>query len=468
MDSFLKKFFPTVYVKKHQAKANNYCKYNNQYLQLFASSLYFAAIVASFFASVISKKFGRKPTIQVASILFLSGAVLNAAAQNLAMLIAGRMLLGAGVGFGNQAVPLFISEIAPPRNRGGLNVIFQLMITFGVLIANIINYGTSKLHPYGWRISLGGAVGPALILLIGSIIIVETPTSLIERGRKEKGLSTLKKIRGVDNVDKEYAEILSAVEMAKQYKNPFRNLLSRYNRPQLICGSLLQFFQQFTGITAVMFYAPVLFLTMGFGDDASLLSAVMANTVKPIGTVVAILVVDRVGRRVLLVEAAIQMFISQCAIGGILAAHLKATNIVPKHYSIAVICLICLFLAGFAWSWGPLGWLIPSETFPLETRSSALFITVSMNMLFTFIIAQSFLTMLCHMRSGIFFFFAFWLVVMGLFAIFMLPETKGIPIDEMIDRAWKKHWFWKRYLKDYDAGKGQQELQDKPLEKSIE
>ncbi|OAY61114.1 sugar transport protein 8 [Manihot esculenta] len=463
MDSFLMKFFPTVYVKKHQAKANNYCKYSNQYLQLFTSSLYLAAIVASFFASLISKKYGRKPTIQVASIFFFAGAILNAAAQNLAMLIAGRMLLGAGVGFGNQAVPLFISEIAPPRYRGGLNICFQLLITFGILSANIINYFTSKLHPHGWRISLGGAAVPAIVLLIGSIIIVETPTSLIDRGRKEKGLSTLKKIRGVDDVGKEYAEILSAVGLAKQYKHPYRNLVSLYNRPQLICGSLLQFFQQFTGITAVMFYAPVLFLTMGFGDNASLFAAVMANIVKPIGTVVAILVVDRVGRRVLLVEAAIQMLISQCAIGGILAVHLKTTNVVPKHYCVAVIFFICVFLAGFAWSWGPLGWLIPSETFPLETRSSALFITVSMNMFFTFIIAQSFLTMLCTMRSGIFFFFAFWLVVMGLFAIFLLPETKGIPIDEMIDRVWKKHWFWKRYYKDYDARKGQQELQDKPL-----
>ncbi|KAJ9146768.1 hypothetical protein P3X46_028997 [Hevea brasiliensis] len=468
MDSFLKKFFPTVFVKKHQAKANNYCKYNNQYLQLFTSSLYFAGIVASFFASLVSKKYGRKPTIQIASIFFLIGAVLNAAAQNLPMLIIGRMLLGAGVGFGNQAVPLFISEIAPPRYRGGLNICFQLMITFGVLIANIINYGTSKLHPYGWRISLGGAAGPAIILLFGSFIIVETPTSLVERGRKEKGLSILRKIRGVDDVDEEYAEILSAVELANQYKHPYRNLVSRYNRPQLICGSLLQFFQQFTGITAVMFYAPVLFLTMGFGDDASLLSAVVANTVKPICTVVAILLVDRVGRRILLVEAAIQMLISQCAIGGILALHLKTTNTVPKHYCVIVICFICVFLAGFAWSWGPLGWLIPSETFPLESRSSALFITVSMNMFFTFIIGQSFLTMLCHMRSGIFFFFAFWLLVMGLFAIFLLPETKGIPIDEMIDRVWKKHWFWKRHFKDYDAGKGGQELQDKPMEKPID
>ncbi len=109
MDSFLKKFFPTVFVKKHQAKANNYCKYNNQYLQLFTSSLYFAAIVASFFASLVSKKYGRKPTIQIASIFFLIGAVLNAAAQNLPMLIIGRMLLGAGVGFGNQVTQIMHS-----------------------------------------------------------------------------------------------------------------------------------------------------------------------------------------------------------------------------------------------------------------------------------------------------------------------------------------------------------------------
>ncbi|XP_012068036.1 sugar transport protein 8 isoform X2 [Jatropha curcas] len=428
MDDFLKKFFPTVYIKKHQAKADNYCKYSNQYLQLFNSSIYISAIVSSFFASIVNKKCGRKPTIQIASVLYLIGAVLNAFAQNLAMLIAGRMFIGAGVGFGNQAVPLFISEIAPTRYRGGLNICFQLFVTFGILIANIINY--------------------------------ETPTSLIERGKMEKGLSTLKKIRGVDDVEKEFAEISNAVEFAKQIKHPFRNLMSRYNRPQLICGSLTQFFQQVTGVTAVMFYAPVLFLTMGFGDDASLLAAVVANTVKPLGTVVAMFIVDRFGRRVLLAQAAIQMLISQCAIGGILAEHLKSTNVVPRHYCLIVIVLICIFLAGFAWSWGPLGWLIPSESFPVETRSSALFITVSMNMFCTLLIAQSFLTMLCHMRAGIFFFFAFWLGVMALFTVFLLPETKGVPIDEMIDRVWKKHWFWKRYYNDYDGGgsKGQEKL----------
>lgn len=141
----------------------------------------------------------------------------------------------------------------------------------------------------------------------------------------------------------------------------------------------------------------------------------------------------------------------QCVTGGILAVHLKATNVIPKNYAYFVVVLICVFVSGFAWSWGPLGWLIPSEIFPLETRTAGFFFAVSMNMICTFIIAQAFLTMLCHMRSGIFFFFAVWIVIMGSFAYFFLPETKGIPIDEMNERAWKKHWFWKRYFDDDSA-----------------
>lgn len=109
--------------------------------------------------------------------------------------------------------------------------------------------------------------------------------------------------------------------------------------------------------------------------------------------------------------------------GAILATQLHSTNAIPKLYAIIVVLLICVFVSGFAWSWGPLGWLIPSEIFPLETRTSGFFFAVSMNMICTFIIAQAFLTMLCHMRSGIFFFFVAWIVVMGSFAAFLLPET---------------------------------------------
>ncbi|XP_060174293.1 sugar transport protein 6-like [Lycium barbarum] len=457
MDDFLEKFFPKVYVRKHRAKEDNYCKYDNQMLQLFTSSLYLSAIVCCFFASKCCKRFGRKLTMQLASLFFFIGVILNAAAIDLPMLIIGRLFLGAGVGFGNQAVPLFISEIAPPKYRGGLNILFQMLITIGILCANIVNYATSKMHPNGWRVSLGGAAFPAIFLGLGSLLIVETPTSLIERGQIEQGKKTLIKIRGVDDVEKEYQEILQATQLAHQIKHPFKNLMKKSSRPQLICGTILQIFQQFTGINVVMFYAPVLFQTMGFGGNASLLSAIVTGSVNVISTLVAILGVDRFGRRGLLVEGAVQMLIAQCITGGILAVHLKSTNVIPKYYAHIVVAFICVFVMGFAWSWGPLGWLIPSEIFPLETRTAGFFFAVSMNMICTFIIAQAFLTMLCHMRSGIFFFFAVWIVIMGTFAFVFLPETKGIPIDEMNERAWKKHWFWKRYFNNDPAHEDRQD-----------
>nr|GMD63050.1 sugar transport protein 8-like [Ipomoea batatas]GME05439.1 sugar transport protein 8-like [Ipomoea batatas]GME11405.1 sugar transport protein 8-like [Ipomoea batatas] len=453
MDDFLKKFFPTVYVKKHEAKEDNYCKYDNEYLQLFTSSLYLAAMVCSLIASKCCRRFGRKPTMQFASLFFLIGAVLNAAAMNLGMLIAGRICLGAGVGFGNQAVPLFISEIAPPKYRGALNCSFQLLITFGILIANLINYGTSRMVGYGWRISLGGAAVPALILGFGSLLIHETPTSLIERGKKEEGLAALKKIRGLENVEREYDEIVRATEMANKIKHPFRNLMKRSSRPQLVCGTLLALFQQFTGMNVIMFYAPVLFQTVGFGANAALLSAVITGCVNAVSTVVTILFADSFGRRFLLVEGAIQMLAGQCVAGGILAVHLQSTNAIPEKYAHILVIVVCVFVAGFAWSWGPLGWLIPSEIFPLETRTAGFFFAVSTNMICTFIIAQAFLTMMCHMKSATFFFFAVWIVVMMCFTIFFLPETKGIPIDEMNERAWKKHWYWKKYCIEEDEQK---------------
>ncbi|XP_039113794.1 sugar transport protein MST4-like [Dioscorea cayenensis subsp. rotundata] len=446
MDDFLNKFFHGVYVRKHEAKESNYCKYNNQGLQLFTSSLYLAAIVASFFASKACSKYGRKLTMQAASVFFLIGVVLNTAAVSLPMLIIGRILLGFGVGFANQAVPLFLSEMAPVRIRGALNILFQLQVTIGIFIANIVNYFTSDLHPWGWRLSLGLAGVPALILFLGSLLITETPTSLIERNEEEKGLQVLRKIRGTDNVTAEFQQLVNASEVARQVKHPFRNLKKRNNRPQLIIAILMQVFQQFTGINAIMFYAPVLFQTMGFKNNASLLSSVITGLVNVCSTIVSVVFVDKIGRKKLLIEACGQMLIAQTIIGGILTANLHDSNTLVKNMAVAVVVMVCLFVSGFAWSWGPLGWLIPSETFPLETRTAGYAFAVSSNMLFTFLIAQAFLSMLCQMKSGIFFFFAAWIVVMTLFVVFLLPETKGIPIDEMSERVWKQHWFWKRFM----------------------
>ncbi|GLJ17870.1 hypothetical protein SUGI_0312600 [Cryptomeria japonica] len=180
MNDFLEKFFPVVYRKKNEIQDNNnpYCKYDNQGLQLFTSSLYLAGLIATFFASYTTRVWGRKPTMLIADISFVIGVVLNAAAQDLDMLIIGRIILGCAVGFSNQAVPLFLLEIAPTRIRGGLNILFHLNVTIGILFANLVNYGTEKIRPWGWRLSLGIAGIPALLLTVGSIFIVETPIKL--------------------------------------------------------------------------------------------------------------------------------------------------------------------------------------------------------------------------------------------------------------------------------------------------
>ncbi|KAJ4956159.1 hypothetical protein NE237_012942 [Protea cynaroides] len=151
----------------------------------------------------------------------------------------------------------------------------------------------------------------------------------------------------------------------------------------------------------------------------------------------------------------------QGIIGIILLVNLKPTGSIGQTDAVIVVLLVCLFVMCFAWSWGPLGWLIPSETFPLETRTAGFSFAVSANMLFTFIIAQSFLSMLCKMQACIFFFFAAWILVAGVFTLYLMPETKGVPIDDMVERVWKQHWFWKSYMTDDDPD---EELKQRKLE----
>lgn len=133
-------------------------------------------------------------------------------------------------------------------------------------------------------------------------------------------------------------------------------------------------------------------------------------------------------------------------IGVLLHVYLKQSGRIGEALAIFVVVLVCLFVMGFSWSWGPLGWLIPSEIFPLETRAAGFAFAVSFNMLFTFIMAQLFLSMLCRTQAFIFIFFAAWIIVMWLFVLFLLPETKGIPVDSMNDRVWKKHPLWKKFM----------------------
>ncbi|XVE92940.1 hypothetical protein REPUB_Repub01dG0147100 [Reevesia pubescens] len=452
MEPFLKKFFPSVLAKQSDAAKHEseYCKFDSELLTLFTSSLYLAALIASFFASVVTRIFGRKISMFIGGLAFLIGSILNGIAMNVALLIIGRLLLGVGVGFANQSVPVYLSEMAPAKIRGALNIGFQMAITIGILAAGLINYGTAKIKGgWGWRVSLALAAVPAIVMTFGSFVLPDTPNSILERGHPEKARQMLQKIRGTQHVDAEFQDLVDATEAAKKVDHPWRNILQPRYRPQLVLCTLVPFFQQLTGINVIMFYAPVLFKTLGFGDDASLMSAVISGTVNVLATIVSIYSVDRFGRRVLFLEGGAQMIISQIAVGIMIALKfgVNGDGDLSKTEANVLLFLICAYVAAFAWSWGPLGWLVPSEICPLEIRSAGQAINVAVNMIFTFIIAQVFLTMLCHMKFGLFFFFACFVIIMTIFIHLFLPETKNVPLEEM-NKVWKQHWFWGKYIPD--------------------
>eukprot|EP00897_Mesotaenium_endlicherianum_P000951 jgi/Mesen1/10857/ME000093S10369 len=448
MTNFLLKFFPRVYRKQAGAAQNNWCKFDSQLLQLFTSVLFLAGMFGGLLASFFTSRFGRVRTILISGCLFVLGATLNGVAWRLWVLVVGRVLLGFGVGFANQAVPLYLSEMAPAHWRGAMNQMFQLATTLGILAAQLINYGTEKLHPYGWRISLALAGVPGIVLAVGGLLLPETPNSQIERGHLEQGRATLVKIRGTYNVQAEYEDILAASVRARAVRSPgARAIFRRAYRPQLTWAVLIPLFQQLTGINAIMFYVPVLFKTLGFGASASLYSAVITGAVNVLATLVSIFTVDRVGRRALFFSGGLQMLVSQIVVACLLGVYFNGTKSLSSGLSVLVVVVICVYVAGFAWSWGPLGWLVPSEIQQLETRSAGQAITVFVNFLFTFIIGQAFLSMLCHMRYGIFLFFAGWVIIMTLAVYFFLPETKNIPIEDIF-LAFKAHWFWRKYVGD--------------------
>ncbi|KMT10956.1 hypothetical protein BVRB_5g112890 isoform C [Beta vulgaris subsp. vulgaris] len=459
MEPFLSKFFPKVYVKmKEDTKVSNYCKFNSQLLTSFTSSLYVAGLVASIFASPITKAYGRKPSIIIAGLAFLAGSAFGGAALNIYMLILGRLLLGVGVGFANQSVPLYLSEMAPPKYRGAFNNSFQLSVGIGFLTATLTNVATEKIKGgWGWRLSLATAALPASILTLGALLLPETANSLIQRSGNSSTTTisndllheaklTLQRVRGTTDVDAEFNDLINASStISKTNNNSFYQILQRKHRPQLIMSFFIPFFQQVTGINVISFYAPILFRTIGFGESASLLSAVMTGVVGIGSTFISMLVVDKFGRRSLFIFGGVQMLICQIAVGIVMATQLGDHGGIKNVYAYLVLVLICVYVAGFGLSWGPLGWLVPSEIFQLEIRSAGQSITVAVNFVFTFIIAQTFLAMLCCFKAGIFFFFGGWVLVMTGFIYFFLPETKSIPLEKM-DQIWRDHWFWSKIV----------------------
>ncbi|XP_047087229.1 hexose carrier protein HEX6-like [Lolium rigidum] len=452
MEPFLREFFPEVH-RRIQAGAGvgNYCKFDSQLLTLFTSSLYVSGLLtAVLLASWFTARHGRRPSMILGGFAYLAGAAVSGGAVNVYMAILGRALLGVGLGFANQAVPLYLSEMAPARYRGAFSNGFQFSLCLGALAATVVNYLAQKIKAgWGWRLSLGLAAVPAVMLTVGAIFLPETPNSLIQQGRDRGEVKALlKKIRGIDAVDEELDDIVATNDAAGQAtdNNGLRMILSRQRyRPQLAMAILIPSFTQLTGINAVGFYAPVLLRTFGMSESAALLCTVVMVIVSSASTFASMFLVDRFGRRTLLLVGGVQMFLSEVLIGSIMAAKLGDEGQLSKSYALALIILIGVYSTGFGWSWGPLSWLVPSEIFPLEVRSAGQSVTVASGFVFTILVAQYFLAMLCRLKAWLFFFFAGWIVVMTAFVYLFLPETKGIPIEQ-IGKVWTGHWFWKRVV----------------------
>ncbi|CAN6479842.1 unnamed protein product [Victoria cruziana] len=446
MESFLKRFFPSVWEKKTEQQQNMYCTYDSQLLISFTSSLYLAGLLASLAAGRVTLVLGRRASMLLGGFLFLVGAAINGAAVNIVMLIIGRVLLGFGVGFTNQATPIYLSEMAPPRWRGAFNTGFQLFIAVGVVAANLLNYFAAKIQGWGWRLSLGLGVLPAMIMITGTLLVPDTASSLLVRGKINDARHSLQRARGLgSHVEAELQCLLEDSGRAQVVEKPLKKILERRYRPQLTMSIAIPCFQQLTGINVVAFYAPVLFQSIGFGSDSSLAAAVILGLVNLASILVSTYTVDRLGRKILFMEGGIQMILCLAAVACTLGVGSSGAGSLSKGDAVLVLVLMCGYAAGFGWSWGPLSFLVPSEIFPLEIRSAGQSISVAVNFAATFVLAQIFAILLCDLKYGFFLLYAGFVVIMTAFVAAFLPETKGVPLEDM-ERVWEKHWYWRRFV----------------------
>uniref|UniRef100_A0A453C3Y3 Major facilitator superfamily (MFS) profile domain-containing protein n=1 Tax=Aegilops tauschii subsp. strangulata TaxID=200361 RepID=A0A453C3Y3_AEGTS len=311
--SFLEKFFPEVLKGMKGAKRDAYCKYDNQMLTAFTSSLYIAGVLSSLVASRVTRRVGRQAVMLTGGALFLAGSAVNAAAVNIAMLIVGRMLLGFGVGFTAQAAPLYLAETSPAKWRGAFTTAYHVFLVIGTLAATVANYFTNRIPGWGWRVSLGLAGVPAIVVVLGALFVPDTPSSLVLRGDPDRARAALQRIRGADaDVGDEFKDIVLAVEEARRNdEGAFERLRGKGYRHYLVMMVAIPTFFDLTGMIVITVFSPVLFRTVGFDSQKAILGSVILSLVNLFAVVVSTFVVDRAGRRFLFLAGGVAMMLCQ-------------------------------------------------------------------------------------------------------------------------------------------------------------
>ncbi|XP_009408151.2 probable polyol transporter 4 isoform X1 [Musa acuminata AAA Group] len=398
------------------------------------------SLVGSLAAGRTSDAIGRKWTIGLAAIIFQTGAAIMAFAPSFQVLILGRLLAGVGIGFGVMIAPVYIAEISPTVSRGSFTSFPEIFINLGILLGYISNYVFSGLSEHiSWRIMLGIGILPSVFIGFALLVIPESPRWLVMQNRLEEARSVLMRIneneKEVENRLREIEEAAGVVEGEKYVeKAVWREFLwpSPTLRRMLIIGIGIQCFQQISGIDATVYYSPTIFRDAGIKSDSKLLAATVAvGIAKTTFILVAILLIDRVGRKPLLYVSTIGMTVCLFCLG--LALSLLGNNLVYPRVGILVAILsVCGNVAFFSVGIGPICWVLSSEIFPQRLRAQAVALGTVGNRVSSGLITMSFLSMCRAITvAGTFFIFSAISAMSVIFINMYVPETKGKSLEQI-------------------------------------
>jgi SP family galactose:H+ symporter-like MFS transporter len=399
--------------------------------EIVVSSVLLGATLGAIVGGKAADLFGRRRVLLVTAAIFGVGALASAVAPSPTILIASRVVLGLAIGLASTNVPVYLSEVAPPHARGWVVSLFQLAVTVGIVVAYVTDYAFAGVE--GWRWMLGLAVAPALVFGTGMFFLPETPRWLIRGGHHEVAHRVLVRIRELADVNIEIEEIKASLAQQTE-SGHWTDLLRRQVRPALVVGLGLAVFQQITGINTVIYYAPKILQTAGFNSASGAILATVGVGVVNVGmTILAMSLVDRAGRRPLLLIGIAGMIITL----GVLGLSFRISN--PSGGQLAWIAVICLmgYVASFAISLGPIFWLLIAEIYPLKIRGLAEGMAATFNWASNLIVSLTFLTLVEKLgASSTFLLYAFASVASWLFAYYFVPETRGRTLEQ-IEAFWR-------------------------------
>lgn len=388
-----------------------------------------------------SDAIGRKWTMGLAAIVFQLGAAIMAAAPSFEYLMLGRLLAGIGIGFGVMIAPVYIAEISPAVARGALTSFPEIFINLGILLGYVSNYAFSGLSPHiSWRVMLAVGILPSVFIGFALLVIPESPRWLVMQNRVEEARSVLLKVIGNEE---EVEQRLIDIEQAAGVKNPddhygqkgvWYELLkpSPTVRRMLVTGLGIQCFQQITGIDATVYYSPTIFRDAGIKSNRALLAATVAvGFTKTSFILVAILLIDKVGRKPLLYVGTIGMTVCLFGLAIALSSMHHGWGSMEVGIGIAILA-VCGNVAFFSIGIGPICWVLTSEIFPLRLRAQASAFGAVGNRVSSGLVAMSFLSMAQAISvAGTFCIFGFLSALSVAFVYFYVPETKGKTLEQI-------------------------------------